>query len=388
MKFLDELYDHVLDKSYKLYRMNAKEISERLKRSYNLSPMVYQLFNSESNLLKAINRIKHSRKNHRSIHDHERNDLKKAIREVKASELSKGMTEKGIHFGYEMMPIAISATGDIENPETKIELVDGFKRMFCINEVPEMDILVKVYDSFNDRDWINSMIIYNSWKFVDGEGSSKYMDRGFQLGLYHRYNILFLKMQIIGSERGIFSLINLYTSGKDLNIYSTKSTSQPSYTYSTFWNNNQFYDDIKAIYEMVNARPTFELKKKGEMLQYHTSGFERTNRDGYRGISRIVEIFISILGEIRRYELTEGIQERVVFNRQIFEDYWKEPSLQKVFVKIHGMSVDGHIVNYISKNLREDIKKRMYEGMGYSYEPVKPEATKEPMRFNLTEISF
>lgn len=386
MKFLEEMYDHVLEKSYKLYRINAKEISERLKRNYNLSPLVYQLFNSESNLSKILNSIKSSQKRGHKVRDMDRKELRKAIQEVKKSELTKDMKERGIHFGYEMMPIAVSSIGDFENPETKIELVDGFKRMFCINEVPNVDILVKVYGALDDREWINSMIVYNSWKFVDGEGSSKYMDRGFQLGLYHRYRIAFNNMQLVICQDDMFKQLNIFTTGRDLNSFVVVNDSSPKSTYSTFWNNDRFYDDIKAIYEMANARPTFELKKKGEMIQYHTYGNERQNSDAYRGINRIVEIFISILGEIRKYEFKEGIKERAVFNRQVFEDYWKEPSLQKEFVKIHGMSVDGHIINYIKKNLREDIKKRMYESMGYTYEIVTPK--KDVVKYKLTDASF
>lgn len=59
--------------------------------------------------------------------------------------------------------------------------------------------------------------------------------------------------------------------------------------------------------------------------------------------------------------------ERKPFNRNILTNFFEEPTLQKHFVKIINMAVDGHIINYIQKNLREVIRKRIVEGMGYIY---------------------
>lgn len=199
MKFIYDMCDNQLQVPYKLYQVNAKQMSERLFKQYNLSQVRLQVFNSESKLARNIVDIRHLK-----MHGHiiRKNDLRvesvaKAVKEILDNSYVNKMTDIGVNMGYEIMPIAISVKDfDIENPNSKLELIDGFKRMFCTTEVPDIDILVKVYDELDDRLWINSMIVYNSWKFVSNESCHKYMDRGFQLGLYYRYKLMFIDFVI------------------------------------------------------------------------------------------------------------------------------------------------------------------------------------------------
>lgn len=364
LRYLQTLFDHSLHKEYKLYQANARELSDRLKKGYNLPPVMFQLFNSESELGRNIQDIKKLKSKGRTL---EKDDLRienvrKSVKKIKANEHVSEMTKQGIHFGYEIMPIAVSTKGEIENPETLLELVDGFKRMFCADIVPDIDILVKVYGELDNREWINAMLLYNSWKFADGLGASRYMDRGFQLGLYYRYRMLFVNM--VAPSWGMFHFINLYTKSGDLQSYWTEGADARG-VYQTFWNNSCFYDDIQAIYEIVTYRPIFQLKKRGKIEEYDSNDAQYKTF----GMRRMLEVFVSLLGEIRRHEWTNDILERKPFNRAILKDYFAEPDGQKQFVKLLQMSVDGHIINHIKTHMREDMKKRMYEGMGYEYVP-------------------
>ncbi|WCK57508.1 hypothetical protein PP175_25925 (plasmid) [Aneurinibacillus sp. Ricciae_BoGa-3] len=365
MQYLHTMIDHQLQKQYKLYKVNAKEMSQRLQVGYNLSPMVLQLFNSDSKLAETIMKIKQRKMNGIKVNSDDLlvKEARSIVKEIKQNQTEMdGMTKKGISFGYELMPIAASCDGKFENHDSKLELLDGFKRMFCNDEVPDIDILVKVYPPLNDREWINAMMIYNSWKFVDNEGTRKYMDRGFQLGLYHRYRLLFATKMAL-PEYSMFHALNIYTKGNDLESYRIVAGSAKG-TYKTLWNNEWFHDDVKAIYEILTSQPTFQVKKKGQVEQYET-----TDRKYGANLYRILEVFVSLLGQIRRLELSKGIEKRKRFDRSILTNYFADPNLQKDFVKIINMKVDGFIVNYVRDHLREDIKKRTYEGMGYKYVP-------------------
>lgn len=378
MKYLHTLYDQALEREYKLYLMNARELSERLKKDYNLPSTMIHLFNSESRLEEYLTDIK---KLKRSGHVIKEDDLRltrvrESIKNIKNNSHLQPMTKKGIEFGYELMPIALSAKGDVENPETSIELLDGFKRMFVMDVVPEIDVLVKVYGEIDDREWINAMIVYNSWKFIDGGGSNKYMDRGFQLGLYYRYRLLFVNMPL--TQWDMFRALDIYTTGGDLRSYHLDKGSTTG-TYKTFWNNSVFYDDIQAVYDILTIRPSYEIKKKGIVETIDTGKNKRLNT----GLMRILEVLVSLLGEIRRYEFENGIDERKAFDRTILSSYLNEPVFHKHMVKVIQMSVDGHVINHIKLHMREDMKKYMYEGMGYVIER-KEHATPAPQKIILT----
>jgi hypothetical protein len=380
MQYIHTMFDNSLKREYKLYQVNAKELSERLKKDYNLPPVMVQLFNSEAELGRYIKDIKSLRGLGHDISsdDFRVQQVRESVAKIKNNDHVKPMTRKGIEFGYELMPIAISVTGDFENPETKLELVDGFKRMFVMDRVPDIEVLVKVYQGLDDREWINAMIVYNSWKFTDSEGAGKYMDRGFQLGLYHRYKILFVNMVLPSWD--MFRLLNVYTTGRDLESYWNGGGSA-SGTYRTFWDNNVFYDDIQAVYDILISQPVFEVKKKGTMETFDT---KKSRQNG--GLNRILEVFVSLLGEVRRYELDNGIVERKPFDRKILTDYLADPAMQKQFVKVIGMSVDGFIINHIQAHMREDMKKRLFEGMGYTYEPIVKKTPPPHKPFSISEI--
>jgi hypothetical protein len=384
MKYLHTMYDQSLEREYKLYQMNARSLSERLKTQYNLPPTMLQLFNSESKLAKNVTDIKELKAHGHTIRkdDMRVQDVRKMVDKIKKNEHVKPMTKQGIYFGYEIMPVALSVKGDVENPDTPIELMDGFKRLLVMdtNDIPDINILVKVYDSLDDREWINSMLLFNSWKYADSEGADKYMDRGFQLGLYYRYRILFVNM--ILPHWDMFRAMNIYTTGRDLESYWREGAITEG-VYKTFWNNDVFYDDIQAVYEILSSKPTFKIKKKGEIVEYDTKKYKYNNN----GLNRLMEVFVSLLGEIRRHEFNKGMKERKKFDRSILEDYLKDESLQKQFVKVIEMSVDGFIVNHIRSHMREEMKKRMYEGMGHEYKPPVPKVY-PTRKYDISELKF
>ncbi|PLS19454.1 hypothetical protein CVD28_03290 [Bacillus sp. M6-12] len=385
MKYLHTLYDHSLERNYKLYQMNAKELSERLKKHYNLPPMMLQLFNSESKLARNVKDIKELKAHGHILRkdDMRVQDVRKMVGKIKNNEHVQPMTKQGIHFGYEVMPVALSVKGDVENSETPIELMDGFKRLLVMDtsDIPDIDIMVKVYDSLDDREWINAMLLYNSWKYADSEGADKYMDRGFQLGLYYRYRLMFVNM--ILPHWDMFRAINIYTTGRDLESYWREGSSTAG-VYKTFWNNIVFYDDIQAIYDILTSKPIFKVKKKGQIVEHDMKQYKYNNS----GLNRILEVFVSLLGEVRRMEFNKGLTERKKFDRSILENYLNDESLQKQFVKVIEMSVDGFIMNHIRGHMREDMKKRMYEGMGHEYKAPEPIIKAPQKPFNLSDIKF
>lgn len=370
MKFLTVMFDNLLNREYKLYTVNSKEIYKRLMDSYKLSNLQLQLFNSDLNLYEKINDVRYEKNIYGTIkNDGAVSRLKKTISDIHENKYVDEHGKISAKFGYELMPIVISVENDFENPEEKIELIDGFKRMFCSGELPDTDILVKVYNKLDDREWINLMVIYNSWKFTNMEKSERYMDRGFQLGLYYRYGIKFINMELIYHD--IFLLINKYVHKVSAHNYlSTFNRDNVNDVYSTFWNNSEFHNDLIAMYEMFNHYPVFRVEKRGGKVEEFdlTNKLKRKKRNIRDGVCRLYEVFIYCLGDIRRYEFYHNIIERKPFDINIFYDYLKKPELQKHFLKITNMEVDGFICNYINQNLLDNINEYMYNSMGYKYD--------------------
>lgn len=370
MKYIIDMYDNQLKLNYKLYKVNAKELSERLFKQYKLTKIKLELFNSDSNLARDILTYKSriGKPYFKGIEEYSYNDIKKTI--SKLEEGKRFSNPLGISMGYEIMPLAISVRDyDIENGE--LELIDGFKRMFCIEEVPDIDILVKVYDELNDRDWINSMILYNSWKFVNKSKAEIYMDRGFQLGLYYRYRLMFVNMYT--ENRDIQYYINIYTNGLGMKydiFYYEMNRDIKRGVYTTLWNNSEFHNDIKILYKLTNMLPTFTIKKRNKPIEYHKV------EDRERRLLEIEEGITLVLGEIRRYEARNKL-ERKKFDISIIDNFFKREDLQKHFVKVMNMTIPGFRENYVRNNLIEEIRKEMFTKMGYEYiEPRKKEPFK------------
>lgn len=359
MKYLATMYDNLIKKEYKLYLVNAKYVHDRLNKNYNLTKIQLQMFNLETKLAEYTKKMN----DERHISEYTTEMYNKVVNNIENNNHIGVMTQIGVHMGYELMPIVLCAKGDFEKDETEIELIDGFRRMFCTKEVPNIDILVKVYDKLDDREWINSMIIYNSWKFKNGAGAKTYMDRGFQLGIYHRYSMNFAQMELLYRYYDMFKMVDIYTQCDDLNSYSMVN-GHSRLTYETLWDNNLLKEDLIAIYKIFTYTPTFRIEKKNKAQEYDVS----TERDKVRtGICRLYEVFVSVLGEIRKYEFNKGIKDRRTFDINIFYDYLGNKNMQKHFIKLTTMEVDGFIINYIIKNLRNGIKEIMYKGMGYDY---------------------
>lgn len=379
MKLIHTMYDNQLNIPYKLYQVSAKVVSERLHKDYGLDKVAIQMFNSDSGIGDSMIELARMRKegHYKSDDNYYTQKIKESIAKIENNEHVSEINQIGISFGYELMPIAVSVRGDFEDEDTKLELIDGFKRMFCMNEVPDIPILVKVYGVMNDVQWINAMILYNSWKFVSGEGAGKYMDRGFQFGLSYRYDIRFVEM--IMEWGNMNDAINLYTSGRDLEHFTTDRYAKGG-VYYTFWNNDCFAKDIVSLYDILNYKPVFTLRKKGKADEVIDTA------EGFRGwgLKRVLEVFVTLLGEVRRKEWEVGLTERKPFDMAILTNYLSDPEIEKQMVKLCKMTVDGHIINYIQANMREDIKERFYAAMGHEYKRAAKEKklpNEDPKKF-------
>lgn len=359
MQYIKQMHDNQLNKPYKLYLVNARELSNRLRRSYGLDNLELQMFNSDTKLAQYTIDIAEYKLKGYDVDDdrYEVRQIADIEQKIANNTHVDSLTKIGIHFGYEMMPLAVSVIGDFQDTDLQVELIDGFKRMFCIDEVPDIDVLVKVYGEFTDREWINAMILYNSWKFSDGEGCAKYMDRGFQLGLSYRYNIRFVDM--IMKWGNMFAAINLFTSGSDLNQYRSRSSTEGR-AYYTFWDNSCFMDDLRSLQQILSYEPVFTIKKRGKPDEQ----FRPSNQVHSWGVYRVLEVFVSILGEIRRLEFSQGAFEQKPFDVKILSDYMGDPQNQKHMIKVCQMTVDGFIINYIRDHMRSDIREFIYEAMG------------------------
>lgn len=175
-------------------------------------------------------------------------------------------------------------------------------------------------------------------------------------------------------------MIDIYTTGKDLTPFWSDGGSNVG-TYATLWNNNQISQDIKSIYEIMMYTPTFRIKKKGKPEEVYTTPLIKNN------MYRIYESFVSAIGLVRRYEFKNKITDRKPFDMQVLINFMQREDLQKHFVKVQNMSVDGFIVNYVAEHLREEIKKTVFEGLGHSYEII-VKKKEEPIKYNLDETKF
>jgi len=343
MKKLDTIFDTETGASYDLYRINAKVIKKALDKSYNLTPLKFRMFNGEENLLSTIaynikyHNLKFNWKKGKIL------NLKEFLKMQKEEDIYQGKygadlsdtsTIKNItnetysQMGFELMPIAISLQGKNIKDISNIELLDGFKRMFCTIEIPDRDILVKVYDVLTTPQWINAMLMFNSWKLADKSvlmNSSRklqsFLDRGFKLGLWKHFNI-----DLTIGNNNISELIAFYLNAG---------------IFSILKNNNFIASDIEYIIK----------------LDQH---FSTENEASFK------EILMKVLGTIR------GVGYRNRDKNQAFniEDILAlanksgKQGLEKHFKKINSMTVTGFIENYINKNMMPIVITKYREILG------------------------
>ncbi len=357
MRFLGTMIDQKINKEYDLYSVNARLLQGMLKNTYlkKMSELDFQLFNDDLKYFRYMRHIKQLKRRESqglkvSTHyeiDKMNNEMQEVIKSIQANEHHNVKLQKTSELGYELMPIAISVKDKDINKKQDVELLDGFRRMFYTPEVPDVDILVKVYDEVNDTEWINLMIVFNSWKFADRSHAKIYLDRGFRLGLYYRYSLDFTEFYSEYDNFG-WGYIDIYTN---------------KLPHSTFWNNLYAHKDIELIYQLIEHRPIFKLVKKRSEEVYDVEQENPAQHPTF--LDKMYKVIIAEIGNIRRKEFSAELKghtvERKSFSLEYVKAYFQREDLQKHFIKLSTMSVPGFMDNYIRDNLVEDMQNYLRE---------------------------
>lgn len=314
---------------YDLYAMNALKLKEAIDKSYNLSHFKINLFNGETNLLSDIeSEIRFAKKGRTNLEvdlsegriineaeyvsqrsgDYSSRDI---IAAINSSSGFKNTKEDYHQLGFELLPIAITVKGRYLNNLHEVELVDGFRRMFWTKDIPDRDIFVKVYDHLTPQEWINAMLMYNSWKLErpgmwrTNKGAGDFVDRGFKLGLYKKFGIDLTTYGTLAID-----MVNSY-------IY-------PS-TYSVLKDNPLFINDIKLITDIMS---------------------------NHKRVSEFVSAFVATLRDIRTLEFKSNRRDKsIAISYEAAKAFMETKETAKHIERIKSMSTPGAINNYIEKHV-------------------------------------
>lgn len=359
MKKLTTMWDGKLKQSYDLYQTSAKELIALIRSVYEQKGM-NSLFVQRFNASLEIGPYRHRYADKLSTlhamqagvkmpYYHESYNSDKLAQEIGAFEEAyqrgdiKHPEEDAVgSLGIEQMPFALSVPQkDVARNLGELELIDGFRRVFYMENVPDQDVLVKVYDTLEDDAWMSAMVVFNAWKFADNTHSLRFMDRGFKLGLFKRYEMDATKLYGYKDD----SLEN------SLKEYIQKEP------YSTFWQNGLFVQDVQFMQQVKLHLPVFtaKTKKKEETVDIGENPFNYPFFLSY--INRLV---YREMGSVRREE-TKRLEAGETVERQLFvwENYTaflEQEDLQAYFIKLNGMQTWGHIENNVDKNLSARIK--------------------------------
>lgn len=287
-KRIDGLYDSITKVKYDLCYLSLIDLHRELVAQYGMTIKELNMFNSDEWEVEKYNN---------------------------GDGYSEDKNEAN-HYAYEQFPMAISLKNKSFDNIESIQLLDGFRRMFYVNEIPDIKVLVKVYDTLTDLEWSNSMLIFNSWKISQRHQYEyiSFFDRGYKLSLYKRYGI------------NIPNYKDLYERDTILSYFRSRGI------FHTHKNNPCVAKDLKL---------SFDLN------EYFN------NRQGGRGeiyIWRlIIQHFIEILGETR-YKTTNGGDEYIDVEGEDFHNIINIIN-PNVLNKILGMSGNAHTDNRIKKDL-------------------------------------
>lgn len=166
MRFLGTFKDNEICVDYDLYSINARQIKKWLDEKYNLTPLKLALFNDETfaksdlELLNIeelnsidLNMEKGEINNSQIFFETDRGYRYDNLKKVAVGINLNDIKNKEHQLGYELMPIALIVEGrDLEKREN-FYLLDGFRRMYYVNNIPDVDVLVKVYDILTPAQW-------------------------------------------------------------------------------------------------------------------------------------------------------------------------------------------------------------------------------------------
>lgn len=356
MKKLTTIHDAQLNVPYDLYQVPAETFVRLMRKSYEhqgIDMLKAQEFNTEPKIkehgktyVEALTRLKGIQSGLLPQYAHY--NYEETMEQVSTFEafFNQDTTitnrlDRVSHLGYELMPFAVSVSErNFTLDATKIELLDGFRRIFYTKELPKGDVLVKVYDQLDDKTWITSMLTFNSWKYADSGKSLRFLDRGLRLGLFYRYGLHFIDFPSYQMD-SIEHTLNNYFGGAP---------------YYTLYENDLFAEDIRMLQKIKLHRPIFEFEKKNktERIDLHDTPYK------YPAFLNLTHTLITQrLGLLRREETVRILNGESVQRKSLpFENYLafiQDESLQELFIKLCNMQVTGHIENSIKKNLKDQI---------------------------------
>lgn len=346
--------------NYKLYRLTFKQIKELLYRNKPLSTNAINIFDSGTSLSYSIFEYITRKKLHRHFENLDGSSTESVYRAdiisnvLYANESQHRLSKFSAKSGIETSYILLEADGDLNDNNTKVLLLDGYRRLFSTTEnLDNYEVFVKVYPTLSESEWFKVMITANSWKYALNTKSKIYMDRGFQYSMHYKLNKRILPMNINLFKEGIsnnidtiFSIIDCYTN---------------SLVVETLWGNDFLFKDIEFYTDLCKLDCNFKDKNK------NTATFSLNNNNLKQVNYNFVMLNLNILkfvGQIRRYEIKNNIPFKNIPTK-IVEDYFY--SNQKHIIKILNMTGNAHtgynindylipLFNIISKYLNYDVK--------------------------------
>lgn len=336
--------DTTVNASYTLYRMNARVLKEKLDKREKLTNLKLNMFNSSTSASSDIRYVESrfhdslqvdykkgeiSTFNGDTIND--RFDLERIDKAVSKPNINKRQ-ENNHRLGYELMPLVVMA--EDMNIDSELILLDGFRRMYYVNEVPDMDVFVKVYGLLEPDKWQTAMLLFNSWKiapgrFVRDDSYHLYIDRGYKFGLYTYFGI-------------------------DITLYEDNAL-------EVFQNyiNRSFYDTLKdnqyAHIDLLTSLLAYE--------EYSTNNW---------GMRILINYIFKVYGSIRRIEF--NLSRRVdaeVMTVDMLREFVNREKMKRHVKRVKEMKTPGHIENYVKRETELHVLNFFREL--YGLKPVKKE---------------
>ena len=333
--------------TYDLYFMSIVDLRKRLLGTLGKSLTQLQIFNND--ISRDLFHL-HNREKDLSDSYSIRNNYK-LIEKFKDGRLYDKDKALALVSGINSSFIQIECSS-IEDNSAPIYLLDGFNRLFTYDELPEIEVLVKVYKQLSDVEWVNLLVEANAWKIATYDIENLF-NRGLLLSIYQKRNGQIFDFKPCSAITSFQCYLNAYFE-KDYR-YNKSMT-----VISTLWDNPYFFDDLLLVNQIV----THEFN---DLTLSH--GFYNT----------LLELS-SFVGKTRRYEYENGLI-RGVFNFSVFEEFCNRNAGH--LKKLNSMVVPGRISNYISTHLSEELKRTFLTGFGHEYT-----AKKDDIKSSSTSVPF
>lgn len=257
------------------------------------------------------------------------NAIKKAITKIYP------MNEMDYCHQLEVMPIILN----IDTKTNKIQLIDGYKRLFCMQNKTIMDrnCVFKVFYDLNDIDFLKMLYMVNYWKqSMDPRNNAQLLfhDRGYMFALKQRFGI---EMETYSDNYKLLHTLQSYDSIQN----KAKVMSFDLLPWSI-----QGYDKDFCCF-------VSDISQIKDVYEYENNS---TNFGGL--IPRFLYFYVwEILGRYRRQK--EQIQKEICL-KDLFNSIWNDKKLVKLFAKKSNLSTDTYVHNmFIDKNIKYDILEKI-----------------------------